>query len=200
MRAARTARCRSAASCASPTAATGCCAAHAPPSCRASPQPARPARSPHRMGSSAAPVSRIRRRGRARSRRFVYAFPVDRLLQQLKYGGRLALADWAGAALASAVARIAWQRARRTSSQTGCVRAAAGAVAAARARIQPGARNRAPASARAVGLPLDGAACARRRRDAAGGARRGRSVRATSAARLPCTGTFAARGSRWSTT
>jgi ComF family protein len=33
----------------------------------------------------------------------VYAFPVDRLLQQLKYGGRLALADWAGAALADAV-------------------------------------------------------------------------------------------------
>jgi len=35
---------------------------------------------------------------------FVYAFPVDRLLQQLKYGGRLALADWAAAQLAVAVA------------------------------------------------------------------------------------------------
>ena len=34
---------------------------------------------------------------------FAYAFPVDRLLQQLKYAGRLALADWAGTALASAV-------------------------------------------------------------------------------------------------
>jgi ComF family protein len=34
---------------------------------------------------------------------FVYAFPVDQLLQQLKYRGRLALADWAGAALADAV-------------------------------------------------------------------------------------------------
>lgn len=34
---------------------------------------------------------------------FIYAFPVDRLLQQLKYGGRLALADWAGTALAQAV-------------------------------------------------------------------------------------------------
>ncbi len=33
----------------------------------------------------------------------VYAFPVDRLLQQLKYGGRLALADWAGETLANAV-------------------------------------------------------------------------------------------------
>lgn len=34
---------------------------------------------------------------------FVYAFPVDRLLIELKYGGRLALADWAGAALAAVV-------------------------------------------------------------------------------------------------
>jgi len=34
----------------------------------------------------------------------VYAFPVDRLLQALKYGGRIALADWAAQALAAAVA------------------------------------------------------------------------------------------------
>jgi ComF family protein len=34
---------------------------------------------------------------------FAYAFPVDRLLQELKYGGRLALADWAGNALAATV-------------------------------------------------------------------------------------------------
>ena len=33
----------------------------------------------------------------------VYAFPVDRLLQQLKYGGRLALGDWAGETLAETV-------------------------------------------------------------------------------------------------
>ena len=33
----------------------------------------------------------------------VYAFPVDRLLQQLKYAGRLALADWAAEAL---IARV----------------------------------------------------------------------------------------------
>jgi ComF family protein len=33
----------------------------------------------------------------------VYSFPTDRLLQQLKYAGRLALADWAGGALANAV-------------------------------------------------------------------------------------------------
>jgi ComF family protein len=35
---------------------------------------------------------------------FAYAFPVDRLLQALKYGGRLALADWAALALATRVA------------------------------------------------------------------------------------------------
>lgn len=33
----------------------------------------------------------------------VYTFPTDRLLQRIKYGGRLALADWAGATLATAV-------------------------------------------------------------------------------------------------
>jgi len=32
----------------------------------------------------------------------VYAFPVDRLMQDLKYRGRLALADWAAAVLAAA--------------------------------------------------------------------------------------------------
>ena len=34
---------------------------------------------------------------------FAYAFPADRLLHRIKYQGRLALADWAGAALAGAV-------------------------------------------------------------------------------------------------
>jgi ComF family protein len=34
---------------------------------------------------------------------FAYAFPVDRLLQRIKYGGRIALAQWAGAALGTAV-------------------------------------------------------------------------------------------------
>ena len=32
-----------------------------------------------------------------------YAFPVDRLIQRIKYGGNIALADWAGEALAAAV-------------------------------------------------------------------------------------------------
>ena len=34
---------------------------------------------------------------------FVYAFPVDRLIQRIKYGGAIALVDWAGTALADAV-------------------------------------------------------------------------------------------------
>lgn len=34
---------------------------------------------------------------------YVYAFPVDRLLQHLKYGGALALADWAGDAIVRTV-------------------------------------------------------------------------------------------------
>ena len=34
---------------------------------------------------------------------FAYAFPVDRLLQRIKYGGRITLAEWAGASLAAAV-------------------------------------------------------------------------------------------------
>jgi len=35
---------------------------------------------------------------------FVYAFPVDRLLHELKYAGRLAYAEWAAAELAASVA------------------------------------------------------------------------------------------------
>ena len=35
---------------------------------------------------------------------FVYAYPVDRLLQALKYGGRVALAEFAGAELAATIA------------------------------------------------------------------------------------------------
>ncbi|HEY5366092.1 MAG TPA: ComF family protein, partial [Casimicrobiaceae bacterium] len=38
---------------------------------------------------------------------FRYAFPVDRMVQALKYGGQLALADWFGDALARAVLRNA---------------------------------------------------------------------------------------------
>jgi ComF family protein len=41
-----------------------------------------------------------------------YAYPTDRLLHRLKYAGRLELADWAGAALADAVAASLAARAR----------------------------------------------------------------------------------------
>jgi len=57
---------------------------------------------------------------------FVYAFPVDRLLQQFKYAGRLALADWAAGELAAA---------------------AAGALAARRGAILPGLVAAVPLSA-----------------------------------------------------
>ncbi len=42
-----------------------------------------------------------------------YAFPVDRLLQALKYQGRLALAEWAGLALAQRVRRTLPERSLR---------------------------------------------------------------------------------------
>ncbi|MEO8976670.1 MAG: ComF family protein [Casimicrobiaceae bacterium] len=38
---------------------------------------------------------------------FRYAFPIDRMVQALKYGGQLALADWFGDSLAGAVQRQA---------------------------------------------------------------------------------------------
>ena len=50
---------------------------------------------------------------------FTYAFPVDRLLRELKYGSRLALADWAGSALGAAVERAL--DARRLQERPDCV-------------------------------------------------------------------------------
>ena len=70
-----------------------------------------------------------------------YAFPTDRLLQRIKYGGRIALAEWAGAALAS---RCAFAR-RNGAPATRPDRIVALPLAdraAARARFQPGAGNR----------------------------------------------------------
>jgi ComF family protein len=43
----------------------------------------------------------------------VYTFPTDRLLQRIKYGGRIALAQWAGTTLASAVRASLARRDRR---------------------------------------------------------------------------------------
>ena len=67
------------------------------------PPRARSARCLPTEARSAERASRIRRPSPRRSRPFAYAFPTDRLLQRIKYGGRIALAEWAGAALASAV-------------------------------------------------------------------------------------------------
>jgi len=57
-------------------------------------------------GDEAVPCAPCRRHGRPWQRAvaaWLYAFPVDRLVQQLKYGRRLALADALGAGLAAAV-------------------------------------------------------------------------------------------------
>ena len=43
---------------------------------------------------------------------FLYVFPVDRLIQAVKYGGRTALAQWAGATLAATVQAAFAQRRR----------------------------------------------------------------------------------------
>ena len=77
---------------------------------------------------------------------------MDRLLQQLKYGGRLALADWAGAALAEAVrASLA---PRPAAEQPGQVVALPLARARQRERGFNQAREIAARVAHAVGLPL----------------------------------------------
>ncbi len=52
-----------------------------------------------RRGLRRLPPPAVRRSPR-RVAAFAYAFPTDRLLQRIKYGGRIALAEWAGAALA----------------------------------------------------------------------------------------------------
>jgi ComF family protein len=82
----------------------------------------------------------------------VYAFPVDRLLQQLKYAGRLALADWAGEVLARSVhASLALRPAGEYPDRV---------VAVPRAPTRPRergfnqAREIAGHAARAAGLPL----------------------------------------------
>jgi len=83
---------------------------------------------------------------------FSYAFPVDRLLQQLKYAGRLALADWAGASLHDAVrASLA---SRSTTDRPDRIVALPLAKARQRERGFNQAREIAARVARATGLPL----------------------------------------------
>jgi ComF family protein len=83
---------------------------------------------------------------------FAYAFPVDRLLQRIKYGGRLALAQWAGAALAAAVRDTFASRIGRT--RPDCVVALPLAAARQRDRGFNQAREIAVRVARGTGLPL----------------------------------------------
>jgi predicted amidophosphoribosyltransferase len=83
---------------------------------------------------------------------FVYAFPVDRLLQQLKYGGRLAHADWAAGELAAAVA--AARSAHRGAGRPDFVAAMPLAPARQRARGFNQAHEIGVRTARALGLPL----------------------------------------------
>ncbi len=82
----------------------------------------------------------------------VYGFPVDRLLQQIKYGGRIALADWAGAVLAAAVRA---ELARRDGvERPQCIVALPLAPGRQRERGFNQAREIALRVARATGLPL----------------------------------------------
>ncbi len=83
---------------------------------------------------------------------FAYAFPTDRLLQRVKYGGRLALAEWAGAALASA-AHVSLSH-RKTPERPDRVVALPLAVARQRERGFNQAREIAIHVARGTGLPL----------------------------------------------
>jgi ComF family protein len=83
----------------------------------------------------------------------VYAFPVDRLLQQLKYGGRLALADWAGETLANAVGEALASRC--ASDRPDRIVALPLAAARQRERGFNQAREIGVRIARAMGLPLD---------------------------------------------
>jgi predicted amidophosphoribosyltransferase len=125
---------------------------------------------------------------------FVYAFPVDQLLQQLKYRGRLALADWAGAALADAVRASFASRA--PAERPDRIVALPLAKSRQRNRGFNQAHEIGVRAARAVGLPLTTPLT--RVADTTPQAALLERARATSAARLPC-GAFAARGSRSST-
>jgi ComF family protein len=83
---------------------------------------------------------------------FAYAFPIDRLLQRIKYGGRIALAQWAGAALAAA---LHGPRARRTGRpRPDCIVALPLAAARQRDRGFNQASEIAARVARDTGLPL----------------------------------------------
>ena len=84
--------------------------------------------------------------------RFAYAFPTDRLLQRIKYGGRIALAEWAGTALAATVRTSLAGRTARDRPE--CIVALPLAASRQRERGFNQAREIAVHVARRTGLPL----------------------------------------------
>jgi len=120
---------------------------------------------------------------------FAYAFPADRLLQRIKYQGRLALADWAGGALGDAT--VAALARRHDGERPDRVVALPLAPSRQRERGFNQAREIAVHVARRTGLPLSAPLA----RIAAGTpqtrlpwARRGRNVRGAFAVCSPVTG------------
>ena len=127
-----------------------------------------------------------------------YAFPVDRLLQALKYGGQIALGEWAGETLAARVRREAPDPAR--AGEPPLLVPLPLAPARQRQRgFNQAQRDRAGARARARVAARRRARCERaqgRRRPRC----RGRRASATSAAPSPRAGGSTASPSRSSTT
>jgi ComF family protein len=86
---------------------------------------------------------------------FAYAFPTSRMLQRIKYDGRLALADWAGGALAAAVrAALAGRGGHDRRERPDRIVALPLAAGRQRERGFNQAREIAVSAARDIGLPL----------------------------------------------
>ena len=86
---------------------------------------------------------------------FAYAFPTSRMLQRIKYDGRLALAEWAGGALAAAVrAALAGRESHGHREPPDRIVALPLAAARQRERGFNQAREIAVSAARGIGLPL----------------------------------------------
>ena len=177
--------------CAAPCGDALVCARPARPRCRASPAACPVCALPAPAARSAARASRVRRRSRDASPRSSTRFRSIGCCRQFKYGGRLALADWAARRAGAAVAS---RRARRPRGRTAVV-----ALPLAPSRQRERGFNQAREIARA--RRARGRRCRWRaplariaRRHAAGGAAVDGARDATCAARLPCDGDV--RGAR----
>ena len=127
----------------------------------------------------------------------IYAFPVDRLIQRIKYGGNIALVDWAAATLAAAVrAKLVGRSPRDQPRQIVAL------PLAARASAHAGSIRRAKSPPASPGP--SGCRSSRRSNASAPGRRkprcRGPHAAATCAARSHCANPCAAPISRSSTT